>query len=123
MGGGRNSSSTEIDFGAVDGHSKGSNKDNEPKEFQYRDEDFQPLTAPQSNTKQQYVLFIFFFQSSNQEKARFFRSVQTDTASHCTSYSGSHASGHRHSGVSAASKDHSANKRYDLTIYSSLNPF
>lgn len=52
MGGGRNTSSTETEFGGVSGSSKGSNKDNERKEFEYRDEDFQPLTA-QSNSKQQ----------------------------------------------------------------------
>ncbi|GJJ74063.1 hypothetical protein EMPS_06421 [Entomortierella parvispora] len=51
MGGGRNTSSTEIDFGGAGGNSKGANKDNGPKEFEYREEDFQPL-SPQSNLKQ-----------------------------------------------------------------------
>lgn len=52
MGGGRNSPSTEIAFGGDDGKKHGLIKGNEPKEFEYRDEDFQPLTA-QGNTKQQ----------------------------------------------------------------------
>lgn len=52
MGGGRHTSSTEIEFGGASGNNKGSNKDNKPKAFEYREEDFQPLTA-QSNSKQQ----------------------------------------------------------------------
>ncbi|KAG0204252.1 hypothetical protein BGX28_003747 [Mortierella sp. GBA30] len=49
IGGGRNSSSTEIEFGGPGSKKVSGNAP--PKEFEYRDEDFQPLSA-QSNTKQ-----------------------------------------------------------------------
>lgn len=50
MGGGRNSASNVVDFGGSD--SKKAGGDNLPKEFEYRKEDFMPLSA-QSSTSQQ----------------------------------------------------------------------
>ncbi|KAF9566408.1 hypothetical protein EC968_003784 [Mortierella alpina] len=49
MGGGRNGSSTEIEFGGAD--SKKDEGNGALKEYEYRDEDFQPLSA-QANSKQ-----------------------------------------------------------------------
>lgn len=50
MGGGRTSASTALDFGGAAG--KKASDDDLPKEFEYREEDFMPLSA-QSNTSQQ----------------------------------------------------------------------
>ncbi|KAF9288570.1 hypothetical protein BGZ68_010948 [Mortierella alpina] len=52
LGGGRNASSTEIEFGGAG--KKKSTENEHPKEFEYRDEDFQPLSA-QGNSKQRPV--------------------------------------------------------------------
>ncbi|KAF9981217.1 hypothetical protein BGZ75_007536 [Mortierella antarctica] len=49
MGGGRNGSSTSIEFGGASNKKAAGN--GSPKEFEYRDEDFQPLSA-QGNAKQ-----------------------------------------------------------------------
>ncbi|KAG9323296.1 hypothetical protein KVV02_002275 [Mortierella alpina] len=49
MGGGRNGSSTKIEFGGASNKKAAGN--GTPKEFEYRDEDFQPLSA-QGNAKQ-----------------------------------------------------------------------
>jgi len=49
MGGGRNSASSVLDFGDAGG--KKASDDGLPKEFEYREEDFMPLSAQSNNSQ------------------------------------------------------------------------